>query len=484
MAKEKEFVKELASQEDDFSQWYIDTILKANMADYSCVRGCMNIKPYGFALWENMRDALDRRIKETGHENAYFPLFVPESLLQKEAEHVEGFAPEVPWVTHVGAEPLAERLAIRPTSETVICAAYAEWVHSYRDLPILINQWANVVRWEKRTRLFLRTSEFLWQEGHTCHRTEAEAQEETMKMLEVYREFCETELAMPVICGRKSESEKFAGAVATYSIEGLLKDGNAIQNGTSHFLGQNFARAFNIKFLDEDNVEKFVWQTSWGVTTRLIGSIIMSHGDEAGLVLPPRVAPIQAVIVPVYKDETKALVLGAANEMAAELKAAGMRVKCDDRETLRPGFKYNEWELKGVPLRIEIGPRDLEKGQAVVVRRLDRAKAFVPRAGLAGYLAEALATLQGDLLARAKKHMADNTREASSLDELAGIIADKRGLVWAGWDGTPESEARVKDLTKATIRNIPLDGGEPTEGLKDIVSGAPARHRVLFARAY
>lgn len=484
MAKEKEFVKALTTQGEDFSQWYIDCILKAEMADYSAIRGCMNIRPYGFALWENMRDALDRRIKDTGHQNAYFPMFVPESFLKKEAEHVEGFAPEVPWVTHVGNEPLPERLAIRPTSETVICAAYAEWIHSYRDLPLLINQWANVVRWEKRTRLFLRTSEFLWQEGHTCHRTDSEAQEETMRMLEVYREFCETELAMPVVKGRKSESEKFAGAVATYSIEAMLRDGNALQAGTSHFLGQNFSKAFGIKFLDEDNTEKFVWQTSWGVSTRLVGGVVMTHGDDSGLILPPRIAPIQIVIVPVYKEESKGAVLEATARIAAGMKNGGIRVRNDDREELRPGFKYNEWELKGVPLRIEIGPRDLEKEQVVVVRRLDRAKEFVPMEGLAEHLRRALEKMQADLLQTAKDRMVCDTREASSLAELTDIIANQRGFVWAGWDGTRESEAKVKEVTKATIRNIPLEGGEVTPGLKDIVSGVPAQHRVLIARAY
>ncbi|HNY26063.1 MAG TPA: proline--tRNA ligase, partial [Candidatus Sumerlaeota bacterium] len=344
MAK-KEFEQGITSQDEDFSQWYIDTVLKAEMADYSCVRGCMNIRPYGYALWEHIRDAFDQRFKATGHQNAYFPMFVPESFLQKEAEHVEGFAPEVPWVTHVGEEKLTERLAIRPTSETVICAAYANWVKSYRDLPILINQWANVVRWEKRTRMFLRTSEFLWQEGHTCHRTEEEAREETMRMLRVYNECCENELAVPTVMGQKSESEKFAGAVDTYSIEAMLADGNALQAGTSHFLGQNFAKAFEIKFLDEDNIEKYVWQTSWGVSTRLVGAVIMSHGDNAGLIMPPRIAPIQVVIVPVYQEATKTLVLEEALKVEAELKAAGIRVKCDARETVRPGFKFNEWEL-------------------------------------------------------------------------------------------------------------------------------------------
>ena len=484
MEKKKEFEQGITSQKEDFSQWYIDTVLKTAMADYSCVRGCMNIRPYGYAVWENIQAEFDRRFKETGHENAYFPLFVPESLLMKEAEHVEGFAPEVPWVTHVGGEALTERLAIRPTSETVICAAYKEWIQSYRDLPVLINQWANIVRWEKRTRLFLRTLEFLWQEGHTCHRTAEEAMEETMRMLEVYRECCETELAMPVVKGRKSESEKFAGAVETYSIEGLLADGNAIQNGTSHFLGQNFSKAFDIKFLDEDNTEKHVWQTSWGVSTRLVGALIMRHGDDSGLILPPRIAPIQAVIVPVYKEASKTAVLEEAHKIHAELRGAGIRVKCDDRETVRPGFKYNEWEMKGVPLRIEIGPRDIEKGHAVIARRLDREKTFVQRAELAKALPAMLERFQADLFERARADMEENTRETSTLDELAEIISTQRGFVWAGWDGSPETEAEVKEKTKATIRNIPLEGGEPTQGLKDLVSGKPAKHRALFARAY
>lgn len=484
MAAKKQFVTEITPQGENFSQWYIDTILKTQMADYSCVRGCMNIRPYGFALWENIKEGLDKRFKDTGHENAYFPMFVPESFLQKEAEHIEGFAPEVPWVTHVGDEKLTERLAIRPTSETVICAAYANWIQSYRDLPVLINQWANVVRWEKRTRMFLRTSEFLWQEGHTAHRTSEEAMEETMMILNLYSEFCRNEMAMPTVMGQKSEAEKFAGAVKTFSIEAMLADGNALQAGTTHFLGQNFAKAFDIKFLDEDNTEKLVWQTSWGVSTRLVGAAIMSHGDDSGLILPPRIAPIQAVIIPVYKDATKTLVMDEAAKIQEELKAAGIRVKMDARENMRPGFKYSEWEMKGVPLRIEIGPRDIEKGHVVVARRLDRAKEFIQRAELAQRLPEMLNAFQAELLVRAEERQVRDTREASSLEELAAIIKDTRGFVWAGWDGTAETEKKVKEDTKATIRNIPLEGGEPTEGMVDIVSGKPAKHRVLYARAY
>ena len=366
MAKQKggkQFEDALASRSENFSEWYVDVVRKAELADYSDIKGCMIIRPYGYAMWENVRDLLDRRIKLTGHQNAYFPLFIPESYLKKEAEHVEGFAPEVPWVTRIGNEPLEEPLCIRPTSETIICATYAKWVQSYRDLPILINQWANVVRWEKRTRLFLRTTEFLWQEGHTCHRTQDEAVEETLKMLKVYHDFLRDDLAIPTIMGRKSESEKFAGAVDTYCVEALMGDGWALQAGTSHFLGQNFAKPFGIKFLDEDNTEKFVWQTSWGVSTRLIGGLIMVHGDEKGLKVPPRVAPIQVVIVPIYNDTNKETVVGAAKKIEAELQGAGLRTKLDDRDWLRPGFKFNEWELRGVPVRIEIGPRDLEAGQ-------------------------------------------------------------------------------------------------------------------------
>lgn len=472
------------SREEDYSQWYIDVVRKADLADYSDVKGCMIIKPYGYALWENLQADLDRRIKETGHQNAYFPLFVPESFLQKEADHVEGFAPEVPWVTQVGEEKLEERLCIRPTSEAIIGAAYSKWIQSYRDLPLLINQWANVVRWEKRTRLFLRTSEFLWQEGHTCHRTAEEAREETLKMLGVYHDFMRDELAIPVIKGLKSEKEKFAGAVETYCVEALMGDGWALQAGTSHFLGQNFGKAFDIKYLDEDNEEKYVWQTSWGVSTRLVGAVIMVHGDEKGLRLPPRVAPIQVVIVPVLFDKTKDATLEACRKIEAELKEAGVRVKLDDRDWVKTGFKYNDWEMRGVPLRVEVGPRDLDKGEAMVARRDTGEKQPMPLSGLATDVERMLHDIQDGLLEAARKTLKERTLVTTDYEELKQAIAGNRGFVSALWDGTRETEDLVKQETKATIRCIPLEGGEAQDGDVDIRSGKPAKHRVIYARNY
>lgn len=369
MEKDIEFVKEIASKEKNFSQWYVDVVRKAELADYTSIKGCMVIRPYGYGLWENMQAGLDRRIKETGHKNAYFPLFIPESLLKKEAEHVEGFAPEVAWVTHGGSQKLEERLAVRPTSEAIICSLYSKWIKSWRDLPILINQWANIVRWEKVTRLFLRTTEFLWQEGHTAHKTEQEAEEETLKILnQVYRDYIEKDLAIPVIVGRKTEKEKFAGALHTYTLEALMADGKVLQVGTSHNLGQNFAKAFNIKFLDEDQKEKYVWQTSWGTTTRLVGALVMVHGDERGLKLPPKVAPVQVVIVPIMFDKTKKEVLEKAESIRTVLKK-DFRVETDSRDGYTPGWKFNEWEMRGVPLRLEIGPKDMAQGQVMLARR-------------------------------------------------------------------------------------------------------------------
>ncbi len=473
-----------ASRTEDYSQWYIDVVRKADMADYADVKGCMVIKPYGYALWENVQAGLDRRIKDTGHENAYFPLFVPESFLKKEAEHVEGFAPEVPWVTHVGEEKLEERLCIRPTSEAIICATYAKWIQSYRDLPVLINQWANVVRWEKRTRLFLRTSEFLWQEGHTCHRTEEEARIETLKMLGVYHDFMRDELAIPTIKGRKSDKEKFAGAVETYTVEAMMGDGWALQSGTSHFLGQNFAHAFGIKFLDEDNTEKHVWQTSWGVSTRLIGAVIMVHGDEKGLKLPPRIAPIQVVIVPVLFDKTKDATLEACRKIETELRAEGIRVKLDDRDWVKTGFKYNDWEMRGVPLRVEVGPRDLEKGEAMIARRDTGEKQSVALTSLATNVTRLLADIQQGLLEAARKELHDRTLTTTDYEAFKESIAENRGFVSACWDGTRETEDLIKKESKATIRCIPLDGGEAKEGEVCIRSGNPAKHRVIFARNY
>lgn len=478
--------KEITSKSEDFSQWYVDVVRKADLADYTTLKGCMVIKPYGFGLWENIRDGLDRRFKDTGHQNAYFPLLVPESMLAKEAEHVEGFAPEVAWVTHGGNELLEERLAIRPTSEAIICSIYSNWVQSYRDLPILINQWANVVRWEKVTRLFLRTTEFLWQEGHTCHRTHEEGIEETMKMLRVYQEFAETELAMPVIAGKKTENEKFPGAVNTYTIEALLSDGKALQSGTSHDLGQHFSKMFDISFEDEDQQRKFVWQTSWGVSTRLVGGLIMTHGDENGLVLPPRVAPIQVVIVPIFKTDTKEDVLKVARDLAAKLKPVA-RVHIDDREQYSPGWKFNQWEMKGVPLRVEIGPKDIEKNQCVVARRDTGEKAITPLDSLVDTVGELLVTVQKDMLEKARTYRDENTHAVQNFDEFCKVLEDKRGFVKANWCGNGDCELKIKELTKATIRCLPLtDNNElyPAPAGNCVHCNAAAQHEVLFARSY
>jgi prolyl-tRNA synthetase len=474
----------IPTRAENFSDWYIATTRMAQMADYTSVKGCMVIKPYGYGLWENVRDQFDRRFKDTGHENAYFPLLVPESLLLKEAEHVEGFAPECAWVTHGGGSELEERLAIRPTSEAIICSIYANWVQSYRDLPILINQWANVMRWEKRTRLFLRTSEFLWQEGHTVHRTSEEAMEETLKMLEVYRECLETELAIPAIKGQKSEAEKFAGAVNTYTVEALMQDGMALQSGTSHFLGQNFSKGFGIQFLDEDNTMKYAWTTSWGVSTRLIGGIIMTHGDDNGIRMPPRVAPVQVVIVPIYKTGLEDALKAKAGELQAALKAAGVRVRLDLRDNLRPGFKFTEWEIKGVPIRIEIGPKDLEKGSVVMVRRDTREKIFVSEGQLATAVTETLAAIQTNMLQEARAFRDRNTHRPANWEEFKGTLEEKRGFLWCPWDGTEETEKAIKEETKATIRCVPFEGGTAEPGEVDIYSGKPAVCRALYARAY
>jgi len=485
MAKnEKQFVKELTDREDDFSQWYIDLVRKTGLADYTMVKGCMVIKPYGYALWENVRDPLDRRIKDTGHQNACFPLFVPQSLLLKEAEHVQGFAPECAWVTRAGSEELEEPLAIRPTSEAIIGSIYADWIHSYRDLPVLINQWANVVRWEKRTRLFLRTTEFLWQEGHTCHRTAEEAQAETMKMLEVYREFLETELAIPAVAGVKSAAERFAGAQETYAVEALMSNGWALQAGTSHNLGQHFAKAFDIKFLDEDNTEKFVWQTSWGVSTRLIGGIIMTHSDNSGLRLPPRVAPYQVVIVPVMFGKDKdAPTLEKTDKIAKELKAAGVRVTVDTRDNVKPGFKYNEWEMKGVPIRLEVGPRDIEKGQVVLVNRLNREKHFTPEAEMTAKVKALLEEIQAGLLKHALEYRETHTTRVRSYDEFKETLESPGGFVVGAFSGDAEAENRIKAETKATLRCYPLSQPEDAAG-PCFITGKPAGKVAYFARAF
>lgn len=478
--KEQQFVTHITPREEDFSQWYTDVVLKADLVDYAPVRGCMVIKPYGYGIWENIQKELDRRFKETGHENAYFPLLIPESLLRKEAEHVEGFAPEVAWVTHGGNEELGERLVVRPTSETIICAMYSKWIQSYRDLPILYNQWCSVVRWEKTTRPFLRTAEFLWQEGHTAHATEEEAQEETLRMLEVYREFAQNVLAIPMVTGQKTEKEKFAGALKTYTMEALMQDGKALQAGTSHNLGQHFAKVFDIQFLDKDGQLKYVYQTSWGVSTRLIGGIIMVHGDERGLVLPPRVAPIQLIIVPIALH--KEGVLDKAKEIYQQLKDAGIRVKLDDRDTQTPGWKFNEWELKGVPIRLEIGPKDIEKNQVVLVRRDNFEKSFVPMENLVETVKEMLDAVHDGMYQKALDMRDKHTHVAYNMDEFVDALENKKGFIKAMWCGGRECEDKVKDDTGATIRCIPFE--QENLGDKCICCGEEAKHMVYFAKAY
>jgi len=480
--KDIEFVKEIASKEKNFSQWYVDVVRKAELADYTTIKGCMVIRPYGYGLWENMQAGLDRRIKETGHKNAYFPLFIPESLLKKEAEHVEGFAPELAWVTHGGNQKLEERLAVRPTSEAIICSLYSKWVRSWRDLPILINQWVNIVRWEKVTRLFLRTTEFLWQEGHTAHKTEQEAEEETLKILnQVYRDYIEKDLAIPVIVGRKTEKEKFAGALHTYTLEALMSDGKMLQAGTSHNLGQNFAKAFNIKFLDEDQQEKYVWQTSWGTTTRLVGALVMVHGDERGLKLPPKVAPVQVIIVPIMFDKTKKEVLEKAESIRTILKK-DFRVEIDTRDGYTPGWKFNEWEMRGVPLRLEIGPKDMAQGQVMLARRDTGEKMAVKEEKLAETVKELLDNIQENLFTRAKKFLEENIRETSDYHEFKKIIEKQKGLIKTYWCGNKECEEKIKEETKASIRCIPFEQ-EKVSG-KCIYCGKESSTLVYFARAY
>jgi prolyl-tRNA synthetase len=474
---------EITKQSEDFGRWYIDVVRRAELADYSPVKGCMVIRPYGYAIWELMQQALDRRFKATGHVNAYFPLFIPESLLMKESEHVEGFAPQVAWVTQGGNEVLEERLVVRPTSETIIGTMYAKWVQSWRDLPILINQWANVVRWEKVTRLFLRTTEFLWQEGHTAHETPEEAQEETLKMLGVYKDFAETELAMPVIDGQKTESEKFAGAERTYSIEALMRDGRALQAGTSHNLGQNFARVFDIKFQARDKSVQYVYGTSWGVSTRMIGGVIMTHGDDGGLILPPRVAPYQVVIIPIPRGNWKETIVPKAREIRDQLVARGIRVMIDDRDSQTPGWKYNEWEMRGVPLRMEIGPKDLEKSQVVLARRDTREKSFVPMDGLGSIVEQMLARIQQALYDRAVQFRTEHTTESDSYTEFKQIMDGRPGFVIAPWCGSAQCEADIKAETQATIRNIPFTA-KPAAGKKCLKCDAPATTHAWFAKSY
>ena len=480
--RKEAFVTEITPQSEDFSRWYTDVVRRAELADYSPVKGCMVIRPYAYAMWELMQQGLDRRFKATGHVNAYFPLFIPESLLRKEAEHVEGFAPQVAWVTRGGDEDLEERLAVRPTSEAIFGTMYAKWIQSWRDLPVLINQWVNIVRWEKVTRPFLRTTEFLWQEGHTAHETEADAREETLRILGIYKEFSETELAMPVIAGRKSDSEKFAGASRTYSIEALMADGRALQAGTSHFLGQNFAKAFEIRFQGRDKELQHAWTTSWGVSTRLIGGVIMTHGDDSGLILPPRVAPHQVVIVPIQRGNWQETVLPAAARVRDALAAAGIRVWLDDRDAYTSGWKFSEWELRGVPLRVDIGPRDIEKSQVVLVRRDTREKAPASLDGLPDHVRALLDTIQQGLFQRALKFREEHTTRVSTYAEFKSIMEGRPGFVVAGWCGSAECEAQIKAETQATLRNIPVEC--EGRGGACVKCGEPSVAEAYFAKAY
>ncbi len=489
--------KGITNRADDYSQWYNDIVKKADLAEHSPVRGCMIIKPYGYSIWEKMQQQLDKMFKETGHTNAYFPLFVPKSFLSKEAAHVEGFAKECAVVTHyrlknnedgtgVIVDPdakLEEELIIRPTSETVIWSTYKNWIQSYRDLPLLINQWANVVRWEMRTRLFLRTAEFLWQEGHTAHASKQEAVEETIQMLKIYAQFAEEHMAMPVIQGKKSESEKFPGAIDTYCIEALMQDGKALQAGTSHFLGQNFAKAFDVKFADNEGKLEYVWGTSWGVSTRLMGALIMAHSDDNGLVLPPKLAPIQVVIVPIYRtDEQKAAIEEKANEIVKLLRSKGLSVQFDKRDTHKPGWKFAEYELKGVPARIAIGPNDMENGTVEIARRDTGEKTTISMDEVGNYLPQLMDEIQDSIFKKAHGFRKDNLTSVDTWDQFKEVLDSKGGFILAHWDGTAETEDKIKEETKATIRCIPLDAVEE-EG-KCVYSGKPSNQRVIFARAY
>ncbi|AYN04891.1 MULTISPECIES: proline--tRNA ligase [unclassified Flavobacterium] len=490
--------KNLTTRSEDYSKWYNELVVKADLAENSGVRGCMVIKPYGYAIWEKMQAELDRKFKETGHQNAYFPLFVPKSMFEAEEKNAEGFAKECAIVTHyrlkndpdkpgkLMVDPnakLEEELIVRPTSEAIIWSTYKGWVQSYRDLPLLINQWANVVRWEMRTRLFLRTAEFLWQEGHTAHATRSEAIEESEKMMNVYAEFAEGFMAIPVVKGLKTESERFAGAEETYCIEALMQDGKALQAGTSHFLGQNFAKAFDVKFANAEGKQEYVWGTSWGVSTRLMGALVMTHSDDKGLVLPPNLAPIQVVIVPIHKtDEQLDEISVVVNELVSQLRKLNVAVKYDDRTTQKPGFKFNEYELKGVPIRIAVGPKDLENGTFEVARRDTLTKEIVSKDGIVTYVNDLLAQIQVDLFNKALDYRNSHITEVSNFDEFKDVLENKGGFVSAHWDGTIATEEKIKDLTKATIRCVPLDGVE--EAGSCVFTGSPSSRRVLFAKAY
>ena len=484
MSHNERFVKKITPKSVDFSKWYVEIIQKAELADYAPIKGMMIIRPYGFAIWENIQYLLDRRIKESGHSNAYFPLFIPEGFLQKEAEHLEGFAPEVAWVTHGGNEELEERLAVRPTSEAIIGNMYSKWINSWRDLPVLINQWANIVRWEKVTRPFLRTTEFLWQEGHTAHETSEEALEETLMILSLYKEFVETELAIPVISGMKSEREKFAGAMKTYAIEAMMSDGKALQMGTSHNLGQHFSKVFNIRFEDRNQKLQYVWQTSWGVSTRLVGALVMAHGDDSGLKIPPNVASFQVVVIPISIGNWKERILPVARNIADDLRKKGVRVKLDEREEFTPGWKFSEWEMRGVPLRIEIGPKDIEKKQVVAVRRDTGKKEALTQASLGKTVTEILSHIQKNMFDMALKFQEENTREVKDYEEFKSVMESKRGFIKSGWCGDSACEEKIKDETMATIRVIPLDQGKKKDKGKCICCQKPSEYLAYFARAY
>ncbi len=475
--------QKITPMSEDFNRWYTDIVAAAELADYAPVRGAMVIRPYGYALWEGIQQMLDAELKATGHQNVYFPVFIPKSFIMREAEHVEGFAPQLAVVTIGGGKELEEPLIVRPTSETIINDSFTKWIHSYRDLPMLLNQWCNVVRWEMRTRPFLRTTEFLWQEGHTAHATAEDALDEVLKILEIYRRLCEDGLALPVICGRKTDSEKFAGAVQSYSIEGMMGNTWALQNGTSHFLGQNFAKVFGTQYLTEQNTLEYVWQTSWAVTTRLIGALVMTHGDDQGLRMPPKIAPIQAVIVPIWKtDDERTQVLEVAERIAAELRGQ-FRIKVDDRSDLSPGFKFNDWEMRGVPLRIELGPRDVASGQAVLVRRdLPRRenKSTVRLDGIASEVRTTLDAIQASLFAQAVRFREEHTFYPQTYDELKEAV--EKGFAWVYWCGNPECENKVKEETKATTRNIPL--GQDGKPGRCVVCGGESTEQVIFARAF
>jgi len=483
--------KNLTPRAEDFSAWYNEVVQRAELADHSPVRGSMVIRPWGYGIWENMQRALDDMFKATGHENAYFPLLIPMSFIEKEKEHVAGFKPELAVVTHAGGKELEEALVVRPTSETIIYHMYAKWVQSYRDLPILMNQWANVMRWELRTRLFLRTSEFLWQEGHTAHATEVEAEEETRRMLGVYRTFMEEWVGMPVVTGLKSESEKFAGAVRTYTCEAMMQDNRALQAGTSHNLGQNFARQFDLMFQSEAGVQEYAWNTSWGVSTRMVGGMVMTHGDDSGIVVPPRLAPVQVVVVPIYrKDEERTAVVEKAHALASQIREAGVRVKVDDRDHLNPGAKFWEWERKGVPFRMEIGPKDLEKQQVVLVQRVqgegEERKLFLPEVEAITTLPARLQAFQDSLLAQARaRREANSYRGVTRYEELREILEGPGGFVYTGWSGDPAVEARIKEDTRATLRCIPdPDFRSETPPARCIGGDTPASMEVIWARAY